>query len=138
VKPIAAARSKGELEAEISRTMTRFKRELLGRGPLQTRTYLIDDLVVVRLKGVLTAAEQRLATGREGGTELVRQMRHELMAGGRAALEQVIRVVLGVAVRSVHSDINPEVDECVIVFSLEQDSPGPPPHARPINPGTQG
>ena len=53
-------RSKGELEAEISQAVIRFKKEYMGRGPLSVRTYLIDDMVLVRLQGVLTAAEQKL------------------------------------------------------------------------------
>jgi uncharacterized protein YbcI len=32
----------------------------MGRGPKDIRAHLIEDLVVVRLKGVLTAAEQHL------------------------------------------------------------------------------
>lgn len=32
----------------------------MGRGPKDVQAHLIDDLVVVRLKGVLTSAEQHL------------------------------------------------------------------------------
>ena len=36
----------------------RFEKEFMGRGPLETKAYLLDDLVVVRLRGVLTAARR--------------------------------------------------------------------------------
>ena len=77
----APRRSKGELEAEISQSVIRFKKEYMGRGPLTVRTYLIDDMVLVRLQGVLTAAEQKLAEveERSRGRDLIKQMRLELI-----------------------------------------------------------
>ena len=53
-------KSKGELKSEISEAVNRFKKEYMGRGPLSVRTDLIDDIALVRLRGVLTAAEQKL------------------------------------------------------------------------------
>ena len=44
----------GQLESEISKAVTQFEREHLGRGPRETRTYIIQDIILVRLKGVLT------------------------------------------------------------------------------------
>ena len=60
-------KTKGELETEISNAVNRFKREYMGRGPQEVRTYLVDDMALVRLKGVLTPAEQRLAQVEAGG-----------------------------------------------------------------------
>ena len=54
-------KSRGELEAEITQAVIRFEKEYMGRGPLEARSYLVDDLVVVRLKNVLTPAEHKLA-----------------------------------------------------------------------------
>lgn len=89
----APRRSKGELEAEISQAVIRFKKEYMGRGPLSVRTYLIDDMVLVRLQGVLTAAEQKLAEveERSRGRDLIKQMRLELIEHGRPLLETVVQ-----------------------------------------------
>jgi hypothetical protein len=38
----------------------RFEKEFMGRGPTETKTYIIDDLVLVRLRGIMTPAEQLL------------------------------------------------------------------------------
>ena len=35
---------------------------IMGRGPKDIRTHLIGNLLLVRLQGVLTAAEQHLVT----------------------------------------------------------------------------
>ena len=59
-------RSKGELEAAIRTAIIKFEQEFLGRGPDDVRASLVKDLVVIRLKGVLTPAERQLAKTPEG------------------------------------------------------------------------
>jgi len=114
-------KTKGELEAEISSAIIRFKREFMGRGPQDVRTYLIDDMVVIRLRNVLTPAEQRLAQVADPhrGRDLIKQMRLELLEHGRQHLEEVLRESLGVGVVSLHTDISTRTGESVIVFTLD-------------------
>jgi uncharacterized protein YbcI len=111
----------GELEAAISQAIIRFEKEFMGRGPLETKTYILDDLVLVRLKGVLTPAEIKLAesNGRERGRYLLKQVRQELLDHGRPVLEESIRDILGVDVRSLHTDISTKTGERIIVFTLD-------------------
>ncbi len=114
-------KSKGELEAEISQAIIRFEKEYMGRGPLETRTYLIDDMVLVRLKNVLTPAEHKLAQSEEGarGRGLIKETRQRLLEHGRPLLETVIRDILGIGVKSLHTDISTKTGERIIVFTLE-------------------
>lgn len=116
-------KSKGELEAEISTAVIRFKREYMGRGPQEVRTYLVEDMVLVRLKGVLTPAEQRLAQVEDPhrGRDLIKQLRVELLEHGREMLEEAIRAILGVRIVSLHTDISTRTGESVIVFTLSDD-----------------
>jgi uncharacterized protein YbcI len=113
-------KSKGELEAEVSQAIIRFKKEYMGRGPLSVRTYLIDDMALVRLQGVLTPAEQNLARVEEKqrGRDLIKQVRLELIEHGRPLLEAVVRDILGVNVVSLHTDVSTRTGESVILFSL--------------------
>ena len=53
-------RTQGEIEAAISEAVGRFEQDYMGRGPKGIHTHLLGDLLVVRLQGVLTAAEQHL------------------------------------------------------------------------------
>jgi uncharacterized protein YbcI len=48
----------------------------MGRGPKDIHTHLIGDLLIVRLTGVLTAAEQQLvrAFPPEKGRDLLKQV----------------------------------------------------------------
>ena len=74
-------KTQGEIESAISEGMSRFEQEYMGRGPKDVRVHLIDDLVVVRLKGVLTAAEQHLVKTlpAEKGRDLLKQVRSHLV-----------------------------------------------------------
>lgn len=115
-------KSKGELEAEISQAIIRFEKDYMGRGPLETRTYLIEDLVLVRLKNVLTPAEQKLAQSEEGprGRGLIKETRQRLLEHGRPLLETVVQDILGVAVKSLHTDISTKTGERIIVFTMDR------------------
>lgn len=113
---------KSEIERQISQAIIRFEKEYMGRGPLETKTYLIEDMVLVRLKGVLTPAELKLSESEthERGRYLIKQVRQELIERGRALLDTVIKDILGIAVVSLHTDISAMTGERVIVFTLEK------------------
>jgi uncharacterized protein YbcI len=114
-------RSRGDLEAAISRAVINFEKEFMGRGPVEVRTYLLGDLIVVRLKGVLTPAEQRLAKSKSPRSGyLLKQVRNELLACGRPLLEAVLKDILNASVQSIHTDISTKTGERVIVISLEE------------------
>lgn len=118
----ATVKSKREIEREISQAIIRFEKEFMGRGPLETRTYIIEDMVLVRLKNVLTPAEMKLSESedRERSRYLIKQLRQQLIEQGRPLLDAVIKDILGVNVVSLHTDISARTGERVIVFTLEQ------------------
>jgi uncharacterized protein YbcI len=123
--------TEGELETEISNDIIRFKREYMGRGPQEVRTLLIEDMAIVRLRGVLTPAEQRFAQVEEPhrSHNLIKQVRLELIEHGRELLEVAVQAVLGVRVVSLHTDISTRTGESVILFTLSDDPLG---KARPV------
>jgi uncharacterized protein YbcI len=114
-------KTRGQLEAEISEAIIKFEKEYMGRGPDETKTYLLHDLVVVRLQRVLTAAERQLAKGAEAsqGRALVKQVRTELLETARPLLEKVILDITGQGIVSLHTDISTITGERIIVFTLE-------------------
>lgn len=114
-------KSRGQIEAEISEAVIKFEKEFMGRGPTETKTYLIDDLVLVRLKGIMTQAEHQLARSENTakGRELIKQVRHELLEGGRPLLEAVLKDLLGRRPVSMHTDLSTITGERVILFTLE-------------------
>ena len=110
----------GEIEAAICERISRFEQEYMGRGPKDIRAHLIDDLLVVRLRGVLTAAEQQLVNTlpSDKGRGLLKQVRTQLMETARPALETMVQDITGAKVISLHHDISTATGEEVILFTL--------------------
>jgi uncharacterized protein YbcI len=113
-------KTQGELEAAICQGVSRFQQEYMGRGPKDIRAHLLGDLLVVRLKGVLTAAEQHLvqASPPEKGRDLLKQVRTHLIETARPVMEAMVQEVTGVQVVSLHHDISTVTGEEVVVFTL--------------------
>ncbi len=115
-------KTQGEIEAAISAGMSRFELEYMGRGPKDVQAFLIDDLVVVRLKGVLTAAEQHLVQTlqAEKGRDLLKEVRTQLIEIARPTMEALLQTITGVKVLSLHHDISTITGEEVVVFTLAE------------------
>jgi uncharacterized protein YbcI len=106
------------MEAEIAEAMVRFEIEYMGRGPKEARCSIVEDMVVVRLKGVLTAAEQQLSKSPEG-VELIKKMRSTLIDSAKTYLSQVIADITRTRVLDIYTDISTVFGERILVFTLE-------------------
>jgi uncharacterized protein YbcI len=117
-------KTQGEIEAAICEGISRFEQEYMGRGRKDIHSHLIGDLLLVRLRGVLTAAEQQLAKSppSEKGRKLLKQVRTQLIETARPVLEAMVEGVTGVKVLSLHHDISTATGEEVVLFTLG-DSP---------------
>ncbi|MDO8749376.1 MAG: DUF2294 domain-containing protein [Candidatus Omnitrophota bacterium] len=115
-----SAITKGQTEAQVSEAIIKFEKDYMGRGPTETRTYIIKDMVLVRLKGVLTPAEEQLAKTAEGA-DLIKKTRVSLLDAARHLLENIVVNITGCQVRSLHTDISTRTGERVIIFILDQD-----------------
>lgn len=111
-------KTKGQIEAEIADAMVRFEIEYMGRGPKEARCSIVEDMVVVRLKGVLTAAEQQLSKSADG-VELIKKMRSTLIENAKTYLSQVIADITQTTVLYIYTDISTVFGERIIVFILE-------------------
>lgn len=113
-------KTQGEIEAAICKGITRFEQEYMGRGPKDIHAYVISDLVIVRMKGVLTAAEQHLVDTMtsERGRDLLKQVRTQLVESARPTLDSLIEELTGVKTVCLHHDISTLTGEEVMVFTL--------------------
>ena len=111
-------KTKGEIEADISRAIVQFEIDYMGRGPKETRVHIVEDLVVVRLKGVLTPAEEQLTKSIDG-KDLVKKMRATLIDKARPLLYQVVGDITGAKILDLHTDISTESGDRVFVFTLD-------------------
>ncbi len=113
-------RTRGEIEATVCEFVSRFQQDYMGRGPKSIRAHLIGDLVVVRLQGVLTAAEQHLVKPHpaEKGRTLLKQVRTQLIETARPTIESLVNLATGVQMVSLHHDISTATGEEVLLFTL--------------------
>ena len=84
--------------------------------------HFIKEVLVVRIKNVLTLAERQLgkSASPEKGRDLIKQTRKQLHELARPMLESLVHEAAGVEVRSTHHDISTVTGEQVIVFSLTE------------------
>ncbi|HLN61398.1 MAG TPA: DUF2294 domain-containing protein [Symbiobacteriaceae bacterium] len=110
---------KGSLEKQIADAVTTFWRELLGRGPEDTRTFIVQDMIIVRMKGALTREERHLV-GSDRGRRLVKQMRVLLREMHSGEVEALIAEKTGCQIVSSHSDLSTKTGERVEMYILDQ------------------
>jgi uncharacterized protein YbcI len=115
-------KTQGEIEAAICEGLNRFEQEYMGRGPKEIHAHLFNDCLVVRLHGVLTAAEKQLVKTlpAERGRDLLKQVRTQLIETARPMMEAMVEEITGVQVVSLHHDISTTTAEEVIVFTLAE------------------
>jgi uncharacterized protein YbcI len=111
--------TKGQMEAEISNAVIAFEKEHMGRGPEDVKTHVIQDMVVIRLKGVLTPAERHLAKDEEG-VHLIKQVRAKLLENSHEMLVDLIRDKTGCETISLHTDISTRTGERFIIVTLAE------------------
>jgi uncharacterized protein YbcI len=115
-------KTQGEIEAAVCEGVARFEQEYMGRGPKHIHAFLIGDVLLIRLQGVLTAAEQQLVKTlpAEKGRDLLKQVRTQLIETARPVLEAMIQEITGARVLTLHHDISTVTGEEVVLFTLAE------------------
>jgi len=113
-------KTRGQYEAEFTLAMIQFEKEYLGRGPADARVHFIEDMILVRLKGILTPAEQKLAETKEGKM-LVKETRRQLFESSRPLLEEMVSAITGLQLVSLHTDMSTRTGERVVALIVAGD-----------------
>lgn len=112
--------TKGEIESAIRNAIIKFEQEFMGRGPEDVKAFIVRDLVVVRLKGVLTPAERQLAKTADG-VDMVKRVRQTLIAQGRERLVEQVNEITGARTVALFTDIDVQIGEKVLVFTVDRE-----------------
>lgn len=115
--------SKGQMEDLISKKIVQFERNFFGRGPEAIKTYIFDDLVLIKLEGVLSKAERELSKDLEG-ILMIKNMRSKLLENCKEYIEEIIAEVMGCRVVSLHTDISTKTGERIILLKISPGSNG--------------
>lgn len=111
--------TKGTIEAEISTAIIKLEKELVGRGPTEIKTHIIDDAVFVRLEGVLTRTEKHLSKT-AAGSRIIKDTHVELLETVKDVLGRMIQSITGFSIKSLHADISTKTGDKIFVFILEK------------------
>lgn len=112
--------SKGSYESEISKSITQWEKDYLGRGSVSAKTDILRDMIIVNLNGILTPAEHTVCETKEGMLT-IKKTRSELVESGIEELKDIILTITGEKVKSFHSDISSRTGERLMVFKLFND-----------------
>lgn len=112
-------KSKGLMESEISRALTQWEKDFLGRGSVSVKTDILRDMIIVNLRGVLAPAELILCKTKEG-MQSIKRTRSDLVESGIETLGEIIFTITGEKIKSFHTDISTVTGERVMLFMLNR------------------
>ncbi|MDL4840408.1 DUF2294 domain-containing protein [Aquibacillus rhizosphaerae] len=113
-------KTKGFIEAEISKAITQWEKDFLGRGSVSVKTDILRDMIIVSLQGVLTPAEYCVCETKDGILS-IKKIRSNLVEIGIENLNEIINEITNEDVRSFHTDISTLTGERMMVFKLSSD-----------------
>jgi uncharacterized protein YbcI len=108
--------SNSTMTHQIAQAAIEFERQRTGQVPRSVTVVLSDQTLVVTLHGVLSPAEQALASSPAGAAQL-QEIHRELFTNAYDELRQEIKRITGVEVRQATSQVEPETATVVKVFT---------------------
>lgn len=112
-------KTRGEAEAEITQAVIKFEKEYLGRGPVDARTFFVHDMVLIRLRGILTTGDRKLAESREGQA-LLKETRRQLLESSITFFEDLVKQIIDCKLISFHTDISTKTGERIVVLTTDK------------------
>ena len=106
------------LLSQISNEMVRAKKQFFGKGPEQAKSYMLDDLLIIVMRGGLTTAEQTML--RFGRENLVRGFRQLFENEMTETLTGLVERTTGRRVVNYQSQIMFDPDIIVEMFFFDQ------------------
>jgi uncharacterized protein YbcI len=109
----------GQLLANISEEIVGMLREYYGRGPMKAKTYALDDIIVVVMRGSgFTALEQTIVDS--GEPERVVAMREDFQTVMADRYKQVIEKLTGAKVVAFLSQAHVDPDITMEIFFVDR------------------
>ena len=113
----------GRLLAQISTSIVAILRDRYGRGPMKAKTYALDDVILVVMRGSgFTALEQTIMDS--GQPDRVVEMREEFQAVMAERYKNTIEELTGRKVVAFLSQAHVEPDITIEMFFVDGPLPG--------------
>lgn len=111
--------TKGQIEDDLTKRATKYYLDTLGVGPTNAKTYIIEDMIVVRMKGNLLPIEKKLLKNVKG-VELVKNLRRNLHESTIDEMIEIIKTITSQKVTSAHRDVSTRSGEIIYIFILDK------------------
>jgi uncharacterized protein YbcI len=112
--------SGGELLTRISNEIVRAQKHFFGKGPTSAKSYMLDDLLLVVMRGSMTTAERSMIEF--GQQDEVRQFRQVFENEMTERLVGIVEQLTGRKVLGYQSQIVFEPDVVVELFVFDADA----------------
>ena len=109
--------TKGYCESTISKAITQWEKEYLGRGSLSVKTDILRDMIIVDLQGILTPAEYKVSETKEGLLS-IKRTRSTLVESDVSHLYEIIFNITNEKVDSFHTDLSSRTGERMMIFKM--------------------
>ena len=107
----------GDLRTQISNEMVRAQKRFFGKGPTSTKSYLMDDFLLIVMRGNRTVAEDTMLEF--GKADLVREFRQQFENEMTSRLVGMVEELSGRTVIGYQSQILFDPDVVVELFFFE-------------------
>jgi len=111
--------TKGQIEDTVTKKATKYYLDTLGVGPTSAKTYIVEDMIVIRMKGNLLPIEKKLLQNAKG-VELVKNLRRNLLETNINEIIEIIKNITGQNIISAHRDLSTRSGEIIYIFILDK------------------
>ena len=111
------ARTPGDVQRNISRKLVALHKEFYGKGPTKAKTYYLDDVVLLLMRGGFSKVEETLLA--EGRGDAVIRQRAEFQQVMAERFREVIESEIGRKVVAAMSTSHQDPDITSLVFILD-------------------
>lgn len=111
----------GQMLAQLSNEMVRTLKKFYGKGPTSAKSYMLDDLLIIVMRGGMTTAEQTMKDFDQ--TDRVREFRQTFENEMTGRLVGRVEEITGRKVVTYQSQIMFDPDVIVEMFVFDDPTP---------------
>jgi uncharacterized protein YbcI len=111
--------TKGQIEDTLTKKAIKYYFDTLGVGPTKAKTYIIEDMIIIRMIGNLLPVEKKLLQNVKG-VELVKNLRRNIHESTIDEIIEIIKTTTHQNVISAHRDVSTKSGEIIYLFTLDK------------------
>jgi len=114
-------KSKKQMEDEINKALIAFQEEYMGGAPASVQAFIVQDILMIRLSGILSPSELKLAEENQEGCQLVKESRWRLLENVQDVLCSIVKRITGCSLSTLYTDVSTRTGEMFLTMTLSED-----------------